>query len=170
MRAASVRAIWAVAVVILDNGRWLTLSRSTTTACQRAWRFSKQSLGPQTRSEIDRSPCNRPAAVARTERRRIRRRSDLQRRIRRNTEGYRYAGGRRLRGDTGDNSRWRKIKHSSRDGDRLDCMHIPARASRNRRDTSLRSSVSALHATNPRREQQRCCEETGVVPVDARGR
>jgi hypothetical protein len=44
----------------------------------------------------------------------------------------------------GDNFRWRKIKHSSRDGDRLDCMHIPARVSRNRRDTRVSEVQSQL--------------------------
>src|SRR6476620_5612011 len=87
-----------------------------------------------------------------------------------NTEGYRNAGGWRLRGDTGDNSRWRKIKNSSRDGDRLDCMHILPGCLETDEMRESQKSVSALHATNPRREQQRCCEETGVVPVDPRGR
>ena len=49
------------------------------------------------------------------------------------------------------------------------CTSLPGRLETDEIRESQKS-VSALHATNPRREQQRCCEETGVVPVDPRGR
>jgi starvation-inducible outer membrane lipoprotein len=47
------------------------------------------------------------------------------------------------------------------------CTSLPGRLETEMRESQ--KSVSALHATSPRREQQRCCEETGVVPVDTRG-